>query len=486
MSSIASKSVHGIIWSAIERFSLQGIQFLIGIILARLLSPSDFGMIGMLSIFLSVSQTFIDCGFSNALIRQKETTSKDYDTAFVVNFAISIFAFVILFIAAPYIASFYNMPDLQPITRAVSTTLIINSLFAVHKVKLTKIIDFKTQSKASFGAAFISGGLGIFLAYNGLGVWSLVYQAISNSFLNLFFMIILLKWFPKPIFHKDSFHTLFGFGSKLLIASIISSIYSNIYNIVIGKKFSASNLGYYTRADHLANFPSQNIAGILSRVTYPILSQIQDDTEHLKSIYIKYLQIACFTVFPLMMGLAALAKPLIIIMLGEKWIPSVILLQITCIGLMFDPICNINLNLLYVKGRSDLVLKLEIIKKSIAIAILIFSLQFGLTGLCIGRAIYGIIATILNMTYTKNFIGLSIWGQAKLILPSLILSLAMAVVLYKLTLLNFNIFAQLIFGTTSGFLFYIGFAKIFKMKEFAILINLTKQNLFKRRTKLKD
>ena len=187
-----------------------------------------------------------------------------------------------------------------------------------------------------------------------------------------------------------------------------------------------------------------------------------------------------------MMGLAALAKPLIIIMLGEKWIPSVILLQIICIGLMFDPICNINLNLLYVKGRSDLVLKLEIVKKSIAIAILILSLQFGLIGLCIGRAIYGIIATILNMTYTKNFIGLSIWGQAKLILPSLILSLAMAVVLYKLTLLNFNIFAQLIFGTTSGFLFYIGFAKIFKMKEFAILINLTKQNLFKRRTKLKD
>ena len=477
MSSVASKSVHGIFWSAIERFSLQGIQFLIGIILARLLSPSDFGMIGMLSIFLSVSQTFIDCGFSNALIRQKETSAEDYGTAFVVNFAISIFAFVLLFIAAPYVATFYSMPDLQPIMRAVSATLILNALYAVHKVKLTRIIDFKTQSKASFAAALISGGLGIVLAYNDLGVWSLVYQAICNSFLNLLFFIILLKWFPKPIFCKDSFHTLFGFGSKLLIASVISSIYSNLYNIVIGKQFSASSLGYYTRADHLGNFPSQNIAGILSRVTYPILSQIQDDAERLKSIYIKYLQIACFTVFPLMMGLAALAKPLITIMLGEKWLPSVVLLQIMCVGLMFDPVCNINLNLLYVKGRSDLVLKLEIIKKTIAVAILVLSLPFGLVGLCIGRAIYGIVATILNMTYTKNFIDLSMWGQAKLVLPSLVLSIIMAAGSYSLTLAGVGCALQLFLGILVGFVLYLGIARLFRLDAMILLMNMAKSKM---------
>ena len=483
MSSIASKSIHGIVWSAVERFSLQGMQFLIGIILARLLSPSDFGMIGMLSIFLSVSQTFIDCGFSNALIRQKDASVKDYGTAFVINFAISLLAFAILFFAAPFVASFYKMPDLQPVMRVISVTLIINALFTVHKVKLTRNVDFKTQSKASFCSALISGILGIALAYNGFGVWSLVYQTVCNSVLNLILMTTLLKWFPKPVFSKDSFHTLFGFGSKLLVASIISSIYSNLYNIVIGKQFSASSLGYYTRADHLGNFPSQNVAGILSRVTYPILSQLQDDAERLKGIYVKYLQIACFAVFPLMMGLAALAKPLIVLMLGEKWLPSVVLLQILCFGLMLDPICNINLNLLYVKGRSDLVLKLEIIKKTIAVVILVVSLPFGLIGLCIGRACYGVVATLLNMIYTRGFIDLSMWGQAKLILPSLLLSLFMAAGSFGFTLLNLNYGLQLALGFAAGMVLYIGLAKVFKMNAMDFLLGMAKSRLLKGRTK---
>ena len=473
MSSITSKSIHGIIWSAVEKFSLQGAQFLIGVILARLLMPSDFGMIGMLSIFLGVSQTFVDCGFSNALIRQKESSAKDYGTAFIVNFSISVFAYLVLFAIAPVVAKFYSMPELQPVMRWVSVTLIINALFAVHKVKLTKNIDFKTQSKASLSAAIISGIFGIVLAYNGFGVWSLVYQSICNSVLNLLFMTLLLKWFPSIVFSKESFRSLFGFGSKLLIASIISSIYSNLYNIVIGKKFSASNLGYYTRADQLGNFPSQNIAGILSRVTYPILSQLQDD-DRLKTIYVKYLQLSCFVVFPLMMGLAALAKPVIVLLLGDKWLPSSLLLQILCFGMMLDPVCNINLNLLYVKGRSDLVLKLEIIKKTIAVLILVVSLPFGLVGICLGRATYGVVATFLNMVYTKNFIDLSMWGQVKLIMPSWILSVVMAVLVYSVTFLNVNFITQLVVGVVVGVLFYFIIAVLFKMEAVFFLKKLAK------------
>ncbi|WP_290765976.1 lipopolysaccharide biosynthesis protein [Fibrobacter sp. UBA4297] len=473
MSSITSKSIHGIIWSAVEKFSLQGAQFLIGVILARLLTPSDFGMIGMLSIFLGVSQTFVDCGFSNALIRQKESSAKDYGTAFIVNFSISVFAYLVLFAIAPVVAKFYSMPELLPVMRWVSITLIISALFAVHKVKLTKNIDFKTQSKASLSAAIISGIFGIVLAYNGFGVWSLVYQSICNSVLNLLFMTLLLKWFPSIVFSKESFRSLFGFGSKLLIASIISSIYSNLYNIVIGKKFSASNLGYYTRADQLGNFPSQNIAGILSRVTYPILSQLQDD-DRLKTIYVKYLQLSCFVVFPLMMGLAALAKPVIVLLLGDKWLPSSLLLQILCFGLMLDPVCNINLNLLYVKGRSDLVLKLEIIKKTIAVLILVVSLPFGLVGICLGRATYGVVATFLNMVYTKNFIDLSMWGQVKLIMPSWILSVVMAVLVYSVTFLNVNFITQLVVGVVVGVLFYFIIAVLFKMEAVFFLKKLAK------------
>lgn len=472
MSSVSSKSIHGIIWSAVERFSLQGVQFAIGIVLARILSPSDFGMIGMLSIFISLSQTFIDCGFSNALIRQKNVAANDYGTTFVINFAISVFAFVVLYILAPFVADFYNMPDLKLVMQVFSVTLIINALFAVHKVKLTRNVDFKTQSKASLCSAIASGIVGITLAYNGFGVWSLIFQSICNSVLNLFMLTFLLKWFPCPAFSKESFHNLFGFGSKILVASIISSIYSNLYNIVIGKIFSAGSLGYYTRADQLANFPSHNVAGILSRVTYPILSQLQDDSMRLRGIYVKYLQISCFVVFPLMMGLAALANPLVLILLGEKWIPSVLLLQLLCFGLMLDPICNINLNLLYVKGRSDLVLKLEVIKKTIAVIILVASLPFGLAGLCVGRSIYGIVATILNMTYTGRFIELSMWGQAKLILPAMGLSVFMAAVCFSFTTQVVSPVLSLFGGIVVGFIVYIGLAIVFRMNAFIEIIKL--------------
>ena len=432
-------------------------------------------MIGMLSIFMSVSQTLIDCGFSNALIRQKNTTESDYGTAFIINFSISVLAFGSLFVAAPFVADFYNMPDLQSIMRVFSMTLIINALFAVHRARLTKNVDFKTQSKVSLTAAVISGVFGITLAYKGFGVWSLVYQSICSAAINFLMMLIMVRWFPKPVFNKDSFHALFGFGSKLLIASLISSIYSNLYNMVIGKRYSASDLGYYTRADSLGNLPSQNVAGILYRVTFPILSQLQDDRERLRSIYIKYLQISCFAVFPIMMGLAALAKPIIVLMLGEKWMPSVLLLQILCFGLMLDPICNINLNLLYVKGRSDLVLKLEIIKKTIAVSILVVSLPFGLVGLCIGRACYGVIATVLNMTYTRSFIDLSIFGQAKLILPSWFMSLFVAAGIYGVTLLELNYVLQVVVGILGGLALYFGLAYVLKMGPMELLLKVARE-----------
>lgn len=477
MGSITSQSVKGIIWSAVERFSLQGVQFFIGVVLARLLSPSDFGMIGMLAIFLNVSQIFVDCGFSNALIREKNATDRDYGTAFLLNFFISLVCFGILFLIAPFVADFYQLPDLKLVMQVVALTLIINALFAVHKAKLSRAVDFKTQSKATFCSAAISGILGVTMAYCGFGVWSLVWQSIANAVLNLFFYTIMLKWFPKPCFDRNSFHSLFSFGSKLLLSNLIHCIYSNLYSIVIGKKFSATSLGFYTRADHLAAFPSMNVATILSRVTYPILSKLQDDNDKLLDVYKKYLQLSCFLIFPLMIGLSVLAKPTILVMLGEKWAESILLMQILCFALMLDPICNINLNLLYVKGRSDLVLKLEIVKKTIAIIILFSSIQFGLVGMCLGRACYSVIATFLNMTYTRRFIDLSIFGQVKLFTPSLLLSLSMGAFLWLgMDWISLN-GVQLLVGIPAGIVFYFSLAYILRMSSLQMLLSfLRKRN----------
>jgi O-antigen/teichoic acid export membrane protein len=472
MGSLVRRSFHGILWSAIERFSLQGVRFAIGVVLARVLTASDFGTIGMLSIFLGVSQVFIDCGFSSALIRQVEVTKEDYGTAFTVNLAISVAAYAVLFAAAPRVEAFYGMEGLGSVMRAVSATLVVNALFTVQKVKLTRAVDFKTQSKVSLGAAVASGVLGIGLAYGGCGVWSLVWQSIANSVLNFVLLTALTRWMPVPAFDRESFRRLFGFGSRLLVASLVHAVYTNLYNLFIGKKYTAGDLGQYAQADRLSRFPSQNVEGVLQRVTFPLLSQLQDEPERLRAIYIKYLGIACFAVFPMMMGLAAVARPLVVLMLGEKWLPCVPMLQVLCLGMMLDPVCTINLNLLYVKGRSDLVLKLEIVKKSIALAVLFATLPFGVQWMCVGQTGYAVVATLLNMTYTRRFIDLSVAGQLKLMAGPLAMSSAMASACLAIGALGWGDAVTLAVGVSAGAAVYWGLSLGFQVGAFRELLSI--------------
>ena len=371
---IKAQAVKGVIWSTIERFSMQGVQFILGIIMARLLTPHDYGLIGMIFIFMSISQVFIDGGFTNALIQKQNRSETDYSTVFYINIIISIIFYIILYLLAPYIASYFEQPLLKDITRIYSISLILNSLVAVNRTKLVIAVDFKTQTKISFTSALLSGIIGVTYAWLGYGVWALVIQALTSSIFNIILSFYYVKWIPMWTFSYTSFKNLFSFGSKLLIASLISNIYSNLYIFAIGKKFSAYSLGLYTRADHFAQFASSNLGNILSRVSFPILSQIQDDNEHLVRAYKKYIQMSALIIFPLILGLCGVAKPLISILLSEKWIDCVILLQILCFCYLWNCITTINLNLLNVKGRSDLVLKLEMIKKSIAFTILFISL----------------------------------------------------------------------------------------------------------------
>ena len=466
------KTVSGVMWSAIERFSLQGVQFVMQLVMARLLLPSDYGMIAMLTIFLQIAQAFIDSGFTNALIQKKDRTEVDYSTVFYFNIIIALLFYCIFFVSAPLIAKFYNMPDLILVMRVMALSLIILSFSAVHKTKLTIEINFKIQSKITLIAAGISGIIGVGIAYLGYGVWALVYQSILNAMLTTILFNCFYRWKPLKTFSMKSFKRLFSFGSKLLVSGLIHTVYYNLYGIVIGKRFSAAELGYYTRAEQFAILPSYNLSAIITRVTFPILSSIQDDNERLASTYRKYIRLSSYLIFPLMVGLASLANPLVDLFLTEKWNGTVALLQILCFDWMFDHLSGINLNLLYVKGRSDLALRLEIIKKIIAITILLASIPLGIIGMCLGRVLYSLIATYANTYYTNSLIGLSFRTQLKDIIPYLILSLAMGGVVYATTYLGLSNIIQLIIGITIGILFYISISYIFKITSLKVLLQL--------------
>ena len=466
MGELKEKTIKGVIWSAVERFSVQGIDFVVGIIIARLLLPSDYGLIGMLAIFMSISQVFIDGGFSSALIQYKDRSEADYSTVFFINFAISILVYGILYILAPYIADFYHQPVLTSITRVYTLILVINSLVAVNRTRLTIQLNFKMLSRVSFMVSCVAGGLGIFLAYSGYGVWSLVYMAISSSILNVLLLLYFTRWVPLPFFSIESFHRLFKYGSKLLVASLIGNVYSNLYNLVIGKKFSTINLGYYTRADGLAGFAGLNISNILQRVAFPVLSELQDNDEVLLAAYRKYIKLSAFIIFPLIFGLFGVAKPLLLCILTEKWSGSILLLQILCFAYLWDAVIRINLNLLYVKGRSDLVLRLEIIKKMVAVTILFASIPFGLVGICLGRVLYSFIAFYMNTYYTNKLLGYGFFTQIKELIPSLFISFLVALEGLILSHVIERSFVAILLAFIVCPLTYIACSKILKMEQY--------------------
>lgn len=459
--SLKQQTFKGIGWSAIERFSVQGISFIVQLVLARLLTPSDFGVIGMLAIFLQISQVFIDSGFANALIQKQNCNDKDFSTVFYYNLAVSILLYVILYFVAPYIAEFYSTEIITIVLRVLSLILIFNALSIVQRTILVKKVDFKSQSKVTVTSSLISGCIGIYMAFSGYGVWALVVQQLSNSLIQLFLFIIIVKWIPNFNISKDSFLFVFNFGSKLLLANIIGVIYKNLYAVIIGKKFNSYDLGIYTRAESFAMFPSSNIAAIITRASYPIMSKLQNDDLQLINCYKKLIQYSSFIIFPLMCGIIAVSKPFILVFLTDKWLNAVPILQILSVSWMFDHLCSINLNLLYVKGRTDLVLKLEVIKKVIAIIILISSIPLGLIGMCWGLVLYNLIAVMLNTFYTNKLFQYGWFKQLKDYIPFLLASVFMGgCVIVTINLLDSN-FMQLIAGVMEGFVIYMIISLLF-------------------------
>lgn len=472
--SIKNKTFKGLLWGSMERFSVQGVQFLVLLVIARILNPKDFGLVGMLAIFMAVAQTLIDSGFSQALIRKQDRTETDNSTVFYFNVAISGFLYLLLYLIAPRVAIFYNEPLLCGLMRVLCLVVVINSFAVVQRALLTAALDFKTQAKASFIAALISGVIGVYLAIQGYGVWTLVWQQLFNAGLNTLFLWLFARWHPKLLFSWRSFIDLFTFGSKLMVSGLLDTVYNNMYTLIIGKLFNAKSLGFYYQADRFTQLPSSNITGILQRVTYPVLCSIQDDDERLRAVFRQLLKLSAFVIFPLMCILAGISMPLVTLILGEKWSFTATLMVPLCFMMMWWPIHAINLSILQVKGRSDLFLRLEIIKKCIGVCVLAVSMSFGLLFMCYASIATSIICMIVNTYYTRKLIQVGFFMQMRDLSRTLLLSLLMFLVVFIIVSVITSHILQLLFGILLGVVIFGGVIYMVKFEELKYIQSLLK------------
>jgi len=436
----------------------------------------------MITIFIAVSESFIRSGFHEALIRKKDCTQVDYSTVFFYNLCVGLIFFSLLYLAAPAISNFFEEPDLGKIIRVLSLVLIINSLTIIQRTVLTKRVDFKLLTRISVIASTGSGLFAIILAYKGFGVWSLVAQIITRQALHSSLLWLWNRWRPALIFSKSSFVELFGFGSKLLLSGLIDTVYRNIYYLVIGKYFSATELGFYTRANHFSNFPSQNINMVMNRVTYPVLAQMQDNPMLLKEGYRRIIRSIMLITFVMMLGLVAVAEPMVITLIGEKWRPSIIYLQLLSFAGLLYPLQALNLNMLKVQGRSDLFLKLEIIKKILAVPVIILGVLFGIKIMIIGMIFHSFAAYYLNSYWSGKFIGYSMKKQVKDIIPSFMLAAGMAIAVFIMGyFLETSSLVTLILQVILGAVLVFGFCELTKMPDYIYIKQIVVEKVFRRK-----
>lgn len=465
--SLKQQTISGLSWAFVSKLANNFIQFGIGIFLARLLTPAEYGLFGMTAMFLAISNVFVESGLSAALIRKKHTTVDDYSTIFIFNISAALFLYILLVLFSGYISSFFAEPLLKQIIIVLSLNLLISSLGFTPSVILTKALNFKTPAIISILSAVISGIIAICLAYKGFGVWSLVWRSIIQNVL----IILMLFWVTRPKlkarFSIVSFKELFGFSSKIMITHVINEVYNNIYYAIIGKFFSARDLGIYTRAQQYNDLPSKTLNNTIQSVSYPVLAKIKDDPERLKSVSKKLIKSIMFISSTLMFGLAAVSDNFIIGLIGVKWIESVQYLQMLCFVGVLYPLHAMNLNLLNIKGRSDLSLKVEIIKKVLAIPTFVIGIFFGIKIMIIGMFIYSIIAYFINSYWSSRLINYPVKEQIFDMLPSLFLPFIMGIFVYFTgKILSVKPIVDLFIQIATGAFFIVIVSKFIKFKTY--------------------
>lgn len=453
---LRDKTVKGVGWSAADAFLGQGVSFIVGLVLARLLSPEEYGLIGIVTIFTTVMLGVVDSGFSNALIRKQKVTNEDYNTLFFFNLVVSFLMFALLFVGAPWIARFFERPQLVELVRVMGLLLILQALSIVQNTILSRKIDFKTKTKASVISAVISGVLGITMAFIGFGVWSLVAQQLSRQ---LFYSLCLWafnKWWPKLKISVESLKYMWCFGWKLLISGLLDNIWKELYQTVVGKFYSPATLGQYTRSKEYARIFSTNLTVIVQRVSYPVLSQVQDDVPRMVSAYRRVIKTTMFVTAVVLLSMGAVADPFIYCLIGPQWHIAATFLPLICISLSLHPLHAINLNMLQVQGRTDVFLYLEIVKKVISIAPLCVGIFIDIYWMLVASIITGIIHFFLNSYYTGKRLGYSSWMQIKDVAPSYGVGLAIALSVYFLKYLPLSYWVifpiQVVVGTGVFFL----------------------------------
>ena len=476
---LKQKVSKGLLWNTIHNLSMKGIQFLLMLFMARLLTPDDYGTVGLLAIFIQLSNTFAESGFSLALVRKQDRTQVDLSTAFYFNIVVSIICYFIVFCIAPWVAEFYNKPILTSLLRVLALTIPISSLSTVLVSMMNYNMQFKKQAMISITHTLVSGALGLVMAFMGYGVWSLVGQSLIATSLGTVLCWLFNRWHPSWTYSWKSFHEMFGFSSKLLLTRIIDTIYSNVYSIVIGKVYSPATLGHYTRAQNWAAMPSTNIVSILNNVSFASLSKIQDDIERLRAVYRKMIKTSAFIVFPLMFGLAAVSQPLIYFTIGTKWKLCALILQIICFMFVFMPIQSLSINLIQAMGRSDLSLKISIVGKVLSLLVLFGALPFGIIPMCWFSVVSSIIILLINFYYVDKLLGVSIFRQLKDLVPSISLSIIMYVAVSFTIRLFSTDWQQLIAGVIVGIVMYIGLAFILKIKSLYDTIGVIKTMIHK-------
>lgn len=459
-------AARGMFWTAIQGVVSQVLGLVVMIVLGRLLRPEDFGLVGMIAIFISISSALVGGGMGNALVQKTDLREDDYSTVFIFNFSVSLFLYWILFLVAPLISRFYDQPQLILITRVLGLLIVINSFGITQSARLTREMDFKTHALIGMAALLISGSIAITAACMGYGVWTLVIQQLVSSIITIYGLYRACGILNSLKFSKTSFKSLFGFGSNLLAASIYAQIFQNLYNIVLGKFYSAATLGFYTRAKRLSELGSGLIAQILHKVTYPLLCSINEDEARLISVYSRLIRIAAFIVFPTMTLASLLAEPLIRTLLGEAWLESVFILQVLAIARITYPISVINMNILNAKGRSDLFLKVDLLKAPMILIILAITIPFGIKAIIIGQAIGAWISFFINAYLPGKLFGYGGLRQIKDMLPFIGITIILAVSVLLIKLIGLVPIFEILASSIVAFVVYISLAALLKIDEF--------------------